>query len=149
MKEIDIHNLSASERLSSINEVKVLSILDHPNIVKFFNSYEWNGKLLIEMEYCGGGSLAEFLAQLNQPLKEFEILTIFSQIDSAITYIHDRNILHRDLKTANIFMTKNKIFKVGDFGICKVLLTKKIEASTVVGTPHYISPEMVSFKYVY
>jgi len=144
MKEIDIHGLSVSERNLSINEIKVLSILDHPHIVSFFNSYEWEGKLLIEMEYCEGGNLADFLAQLDQPLKEFEILTIFEQIVSAITYIHDRNILHRDLKTANIFMTKDKIFKVGDFGICKILSTQKLGASTVVGTPHYISPEMVS-----
>lgn len=135
--------MNASERLLAINEVKVLSILDHPNIVSFYNNYEWEGKLLIEMEYCEGGNLAEFLSSLSKPLKEFEILTIFNQIVMGITYIHDRNILHRDLKTANIFMTIDKIFKIGDFGISKILGTHRAGASTVVGTPHYISPEMV------
>ncbi|XP_015792494.1 serine/threonine-protein kinase Nek8 [Tetranychus urticae] len=146
MKEVDVTYMNASERLMAINEVKVLSILDHPNIVSFYNNYEWEGKLLIEMEYCEGGTLAEFLSLLSKPLKEFEILTIFNQIVSGITYIHDRNILHRDLKTANIFMTKEKIFKIGDFGISKILGTHREGASTVVGTPHYISPEMCEGK---
>lgn len=144
IKEVDVTFMNASERKLAINEVKVLSSLKHPNIVTFFNNYEWNGKLFIEMEYCSGGTLQEFLAQLCKPLKEIEILTIFGQIISAIVYIHDQNILHRDLKTANIFMTRDNVFKIGDFGISKDLNTHRVGASTVVGTPHYISPEMVS-----
>lgn len=144
IKEVDVGLMTASERMLAINEVKVLSILKHPNIVTFFNNYEWNAKLFIEMEYCSGGTLADFLSQLSKPMKELEILIIFDQIVSAITYIHDRNIVHRDLKTANIFMTDEKVFKIGDFGICKVLGSRIIGSSTVVGTPHYISPEMVS-----
>ncbi|XP_074601814.1 nimA-like kinase isoform X2 [Brevipalpus obovatus] len=146
IKEVDVTFMNASERKLAINEVKVLSSLKHPNIVTFFNNYEWNGKLFIEMEYCSGGTLQDFLAQLCKLLKEIEILTIFGQIISAIVYIHDQNILHRDLKTANIFMTRENVFKIGDFGISKDLNTHRVGASTVVGTPHYISPEMCEGK---
>lgn len=144
IKEVDVGLMNVNERMMAINEIKVLSILKHKNIVTFFNNYEYNSKLFIEMEYCSGGNLADFLSSLSKPMKEMEILIIFEQIVSAISYIHDRNIVHRDLKTENIFMTNEKVFKIGDFGICKVLGSRLIGASTVVGTPHYISPEMVS-----
>ncbi|RWS23438.1 serine/threonine-protein kinase Nek8-like protein [Leptotrombidium deliense] len=121
-------------------------MLSHPNIVTYFDSFESDGKLLIEMEYCDGGTLATFLQHLTEPLKELEILTIFQQIVSAISYLHDKKILHRDLKTANIFMTKDMVVKVGDFGISKMLNTHKVGASTVVGTPSYLSPEMCKGK---
>lgn len=140
-----MHNLTSTERLLAMNEAKVLSMLDHNNIVKYYNSYECDGKIFIEMEYCDGGTLADFLNTLSKPLKEHEILIIFLEIVSAITYLHDKNILHRDLKTANIFLTSQRVVKLGDFGIAKMLSTKKKDANTVVGTPYYISPEMVFF----
>ena len=65
---------------------------------------------------------------------------------SAIRYMHSRNILHRDLKTANIFLTKEGMVKIGDFGISKMMTTRQGGAHTVLGTPYYISPEMCEGK---
>ena len=68
------------------------------------------------------------------------------QICLALKHIHDRKVLHRDLKSQNIFMTKNNIIKLGDFGIARVLNSTKENAKTMVGTPYYLSPEIVESK---
>ncbi|XP_071033835.1 serine/threonine-protein kinase Nek8 isoform X3 [Parasteatoda tepidariorum] len=147
VKEINMHDLTASERQLAINEVSVLSMLNHENIVSYYDSFEEDGLLMIEMEYADGGNLAQYLAQMKTSLDEKDILLFFKQIVSAIKHMHDHNILHRDLKTANIFLTKDGAVKVGDFGISKMLTTKQGGAMTVVGTPYYISPEMCEGKF--
>ncbi|CAK9252338.1 unnamed protein product, partial [Sphagnum jensenii] len=146
LKEINMNDLSASERHLAINEVKVLSILDHQNIISYYDSFESDGQLYIEMEYADAGTLADFLAQLSTPLQENEILSIFGQIVSAITHLHENNVLHRDIKTANIFLNKEGYIKVGDFGISK-MLTSRRDAESCVGTPYYISPEICEGKF--
>ncbi|CAM1314269.1 Uncharacterised protein g6493 [Pycnogonum litorale] len=146
LKEVNMHDLNAAERQLAMNEIKVLSMLDHPNIVSYFDSFEDDGLLMIEMEYADGGTLAQYLSQRKQPMEEKEILMLFQQICSALQHMHEHNILHRDLKTANIFLTKDGIVKVGDFGISKMLTTRQGGAHTVLGTPYYISPEMCQGK---
>jgi NIMA (never in mitosis gene a)-related kinase 9 len=146
IKEIDMHVQTAEGRSFAMKEADFLSSLDHPNIVYYYNKYELQGTLLIEMEYCDGGTLEEHLQILSKPPKEHEVLIIFGQIVSAICYIHDKNIIHRDLKTANCFLThKKSLIKVGDFGIARALSAHTGQASTIVGTPGYMSPEIVSF----
>ena len=75
-------------------------------------------------------------------MEEKDILDILYQMVSAVAYMHAHNVLHRDLKTANIFMTKEGMIKIGDFGISKIMTTRGHGAQTVLGTPYYISPEM-------
>ncbi|GBM25473.1 Serine/threonine-protein kinase Nek8 [Araneus ventricosus] len=147
VKEINMHDLTASERQLAINEISVLSLLNHENIVSYYDSFEEDGVLMIEMEYADGGNLAQYLAQMKNLMEEKDIFLLFKQIVSAIKHMHDHNILHRDLKTANIFLTKDGTVKVGDFGISKMLTTKQGGAITVVGTPYYISPEMCEGKF--
>lgn len=145
LKEISLHDLTATERQMAMNEAKVLSKLSlHPNIISYYDSFEVDGTLMIEMEYADGGTLAQYLSRLEKDLEEREILLIFQQMLSALKYIHVNNILHRDLKTANIFLTKEGVVKLGDFGISKQLEGSK--ANTVLGTPYYISPEMCEGK---
>lgn len=71
------------------------------------------------------------------------VLSWFTQICLALKHCHDRKILHRDLKSQNIFLTKRNIVKLGDFGIARVLSNTKSIAKTVVGTPYYLSPEII------
>lgn len=149
LKEINMHDLNAAERQLALNEVSILAMLDHPNIISYYDSFEEDGVLMIEIEYADGGTLAQKLAAMatkDKNIEEKEILQIFQQIVAAIRHIHELNILHRDLKTANIFLTKEGVVKVGDFGISKMLSSANKGANTVLGTPYYISPEMCEGK---
>ncbi|XP_048418462.2 uncharacterized protein LOC125467089 isoform X1 [Stegostoma tigrinum] len=145
LKEINMHELNHIERQRAMNEVKVLSMLDHPNIINYYDSFEEDGVLMIEMEYADGGTLAQYLAQQGQELEEQQILNLFHQMVAAISYLHKHNVLHRDLKTANLFLTKKGEVKLGDFGVAKVMTTGS-EAHTILGTPFYISPEICEGK---
>ena len=101
------------------------------------------------MEYADGGDLQSKIKAAREEkkyLSEDEILNIFTQICLAIKHLHDRKILHRDLKSQNIFLTKAGIVKLGDFGIAKVLSHTKENVQTIVGTPYYLSPEIVENK---
>ncbi|XP_037892563.1 serine/threonine-protein kinase Nek8 [Glossina fuscipes] len=146
-KQINLNNLSEAEQDLAMNEVEVFSKLHHPNIISYFGSFVKDNTLLIEMEYADGGTLAQGLAARKIPdyFPERYIIAVFEQISSAINYMHDENILHRDLKTANVFLNSRGIVKIGDFGISKIMTTK-IHAQTVLGTPYYFSPEMCEGK---
>lgn len=101
------------------------------------------------MEYADDGDLSSKLKQFKDKgrvLKENQILSWFTQICLAIKHCHDRKIIHRDIKGQNIFMMKNGMVKLGDFGI-STILTKTLEkVNTIVGTPYYLSPEIIENK---
>lgn len=94
-----------------------------------------------------GGDLAKVIKeQKGQHLKEDQIIDWFVQICMALKHVHDRKIIHRDLKGQNIFLTKSSLIKLGDFGIARVLNKTFEKAKTIVGTPYYLSPELVENK---
>ncbi|CAL1534577.1 unnamed protein product [Lymnaea stagnalis] len=148
LKKINLGKASKRERKSAEQEAKLLSKLKHPNIVAYKDSFETdNGFLYIAMQYCEGGDLyARLKEQKSVPLEERQVVEWFVQIAMALQYMHERNILHRDLKTQNIFLTKSKIIKVGDLGIARVLESAGDMATTLIGTPYYMSPELFSNK---
>ncbi len=132
------------------NEVRLLNDLSHPSIVAHIESFIDANKsnMCIVLSYCEGGDLAQYIKHAqkkNIHLKEEEILLFFTQMCLALNFMHEKNILHRDLKTANIFL-KNGLVKLGDFGISKSLNTSKDFASTCIGTPYYMSPELFQNK---
>ena len=132
-------------------EASFLKSLHHPNIVSFIDTFAENGNLYIVMEYADGGDLHQRISQLKSQQKsggmlEEEALNYFVQICLAIKHIHDRKILHRDLKSQNVFLTKKGIVKVGDFGIAKSLSSSMDMAKTQIGTPYYLSPEICCDK---
>ena len=124
--------------------------LDHPNIIKFrevFISKKPRFSLNIVTDFADGGDLQRKIkAQKGKYFSETHILDWFTQICLALKHLHDKKILHRDLKSQNIFMTENGMIKLGDFGIAKCLECTYEKAITVVGTPYYLSPEIVNNK---
>ncbi|XP_039723457.1 serine/threonine-protein kinase Nek4 isoform X4 [Pteropus medius] len=99
------------------------------------------------MGFCEGGDLYRKLKeQKGQLLPESQVVEWFVQIAMALQYLHEKHILHRDLKTQNVFLTRTNIIKVGDLGIARVLENHCDMASTLIGTPYYMSPELFSNK---
>ena len=145
VKQVDISNMSPQEKKEAYHEAKVMSAFDHPNIIKFIDVYTTtNGKLNIEMNYADGGDLSSKIrGQRGKLFAESEILDLFVQVCLAIKHVHDRKVLHRDIKAQNIFLMKSGLIKLGDFGISKVLSNTIDKARTMVGTPYYLSPEIV------
>ncbi|XP_068206151.1 uncharacterized protein [Palaemon carinicauda] len=147
IKEIQISHMSAKELEEARREVEVLSSLSHPYIIQFRDSFEHDGRLLIVMDYCGGGDLHTLISNRKGVLfPEDRVLDWFVQLCLAIKYIHDRRILHRDIKSQNVFLTDDGKVRLGDFGIAKIMNSTSDLARTCIGTPYYLSPEMCENK---
>ncbi|XP_059829337.1 serine/threonine-protein kinase Nek8 isoform X5 [Hypanus sabinus] len=146
LKQIPVEQMTKDERLAAQNECQVLKLLNHPNIIEYYENFLEDKALMIAMEYAPGGTLAEYIQKRNSLLDEETIMLFFAQILLALHHVHNKLILHRDLKTQNILLDKYQmIVKIGDFGISKILSSKS-KAYTVVGTPCYISPELCEGK---
>lgn len=150
IKRIPLAALSSRERADAASECKLLSKLNHVNIVEYLDSFTSpDGDLNIVTQFCEAGDLAKIIKNTkrqNQVFSEDQILGWFVQIAMAVEYIHSEKILHRDLKTGNVFLTSSNVVKLGDFGIAKVLDSTLEQANTVVGTPYYMSPEVCENK---
>ncbi|XP_072197274.1 serine/threonine-protein kinase Nek5-like [Excalfactoria chinensis] len=144
IKEIDLTKMPVKEKEASQKEVILLAKMKHENIVAFYASLQEENKLYIVMEYCDGGDLMKRINMQHGVLfEENQILSWFVQISLGLKHIHDRKILHRDIKSQNIFLSSNgKVAKLGDFGIARQLNDTADFAYTCVGTPYYLSPEI-------
>ncbi|CAD8090683.1 unnamed protein product [Paramecium sonneborni] len=148
-KKIQLFNLKSKEQDDSKREVMLLQKLKHPHIVQYIESFNENDTLIIIMEYCEEGDLSFHINRMSQRKEYFPeqiILNWFLQCALALKYIHEQKILHRDIKSQNIFLSSNGFVKIGDFGISRVLEHTQDQANTVVGTPYYMSPEVCENK---
>ncbi|XP_077473760.1 serine/threonine-protein kinase Nek5 [Stigmatopora argus] len=144
VKMINLVKMSSKEKEAAKKEVALLSNLKHDNIVAFIHSFQDRGSLYIVMEYCDGGDLMmKINTQKGVFFTEQQILAWFVQICLGLKHIHDRKILHRDIKSQNIFLAEGDVkIKLGDFGIARTLTHTLELAKTCVGTPLYLSPEI-------
>jgi NIMA (never in mitosis gene a)-related kinase len=147
MKEVRLSALKQQERDDALREAKVLSSLRFPYIVQYVESFQERGNFYIVMDFADGGDLAKKIQRRGKNLfPESEILHDFIQLSLAIKYIHDRKILHRDLKADNVFLMSDGTIKLGDFGIARVLERTFQLCRTQIGTPYYLSPEICEGK---
>jgi len=145
IKQISLNGLTDFQINQVKTEAKILSLIKSNYVVKYYDSFFENEDLNIVMEYCDNGDLCNYLSKQKQPLKEDLIWQIFIKITLGLTAIHKMKILHRDLKTLNIFLKKDMEIKIGDLGVAKELNQASF-ASTIIGTPYYLSPEMCEDK---
>ncbi|CAE8637793.1 unnamed protein product [Polarella glacialis] len=145
LKAIDISRMDSKERRDAVNEVRVLSSLKHPYVVSYRESFLDGRTLCIVMDYAEGGDLYNRIAKIRKAGQNFpepQIVRWFTQASLALKHLHERHVLHRDLKSQNLFLTASNRLRIGDFGIAKVLDSTAAFAKTTIGTPYYLSPEI-------
>ena len=117
IKEIDMARMPAAEREASKQEANLLMALKHPNIVRSYDCFTWQNKLCIVMEFCSEGDLFGLVQKKRGMLLSEEIvLDWFVQLCLGLKHVHDRKIVHRDIKTQNVFVSTGGLLKLGDFG---------------------------------
>ena len=146
-KAIDLGDCSEDDKERSLREVQSLSKLRHVNIVSYHDAFIDDTNLCYEMEFCEAGTLYQKIMSKCGPFSETTVLWYLYQLLSAVEFIHSKKILHRNINSLNIFLSKSHILKLANFGIAKVMAnTSKINVDASGGIPYYISPEVASKK---
>ncbi|GMH36230.1 hypothetical protein BSKO_04098 [Bryopsis sp. KO-2023] len=148
LKQVSLAGLGRAEREECIDEARILSQLNHPHIVRHYDSFvdTKEQKLNIFMEYAAGGTIHHLLAKRGKRIDESHCWRYFLQCLLALDHIHSKKIIHRDMKSLNVFLDSNNDVKIGDFGIARSLSNNSNFARTIVGTPFYLSPELCDDK---
>jgi hypothetical protein len=123
-------------------EAKAMASLNHPNLVTVFDQGQAGNESFMVMEFVDGQTLESVLQQRGT-LPIGEALEVVDQICAGLSAAHNRRILHRDLKPANIFLSRDGVVKIGDFGLARAVRQVRLTQTKVVGTPLYMSPEQI------
>ncbi|KAJ3613200.1 hypothetical protein NHX12_019452 [Muraenolepis orangiensis] len=144
IKIIDKTQLNPNSLQKLFREVRIMKILNHPNIVKLFEVIETDRTLYLIMEYASGGEVFDYLVAHGR-MKEKEARAKFRQIVSAVQYCHQKHIVHRDLKAENLLLDADMNIKIADFGFSNEF-TMGNKLDTFCGSPPYAAPELFQGK---
>ena len=141
IKTMAAQGSSRKEQQDALNEVRLLAGLDHPRVVRYHDSFCEQGQLHIVMELCDGGDLSQLIErQEGVLLAEDDVWRHFAQTLLGLHHLHGAKILHRDLKTSNVFLTKRNIVKLGDFGIAASSKCRSWQCPSSATAPHEGAP---------
>ena len=127
-------------------EINMLRQCDSPYILKYYGSYIKNNKIWIVLEFCEGGSLLDIMRITNIFYTEKEIASLLKMVLKGLQFLHTQKKIHRDIKAGNILLTDEGIVKLGDFGVSAQLTNSISKKISKIGTPYWMSPEVISQK---
>lgn len=140
VKKMDLRKQQRRELL--FNEVVILRDYHHPNIVETYNSFLVNDELWVVMEYLEGGALTDIVT--HSRMDEEQIATVCKQVLKALSYLHSQGVIHRDIKSDSILLASDGRVKLSDFGFCAQVSQELPKRKSLVGTPYWMSPEVIS-----
>ena len=145
MKKMELNHLKESQQRECYREVSILRKVSHPNIIKYYASFLENESLCIIMEYAELGDLYTLIKHYKRHQKYFDEILLWRiayEVLTGLEYLHSNNIIHRDIKCLNLFLSKDHHVKIGDLGVSTISALGGMHC-TRVGTPLYLSPELV------
>ena len=170
LKTIQIFEMGTKERHECLNEIRLLQSMEHPSIIRYLDCKMERNELTVVMELAGHGDLSKLIranSKAGTPLGEAAVWRHFEQIADALNHMHERRVMHRDVKPANVFISENSsdgehsgadgnghghggdsgsggtVMKLGDLGLGRYFSSKTYQTHSTVGTPYYMSPECI------
>ena len=145
IKIYDIKDKNLVEKC--LQEVNLLKRVNHPNIIKYLDSFIFQNELYIAVEWADKGDVKRLIRKYKQEgdeIDERKVIEYTKEIAAGLNHMHEQRIIHRDLKPANILITSDGIFKLGDLGLGRIMNTETIKTFSKVGTPLYMAPEVIN-----
>lgn len=140
VKKMDLRKQQRRELL--FNEVVIMRDYHHPNIVETYSSFLVNDELWVVMEFLEGGALTDIVT--HSRMDEEQIATVCKQCLKALAYLHSQGVIHRDIKSDSILLAADGRVKLSDFGFCAQVSQELPKRKSLVGTPYWMSPEVIS-----
>uniref|UniRef100_A0A0D9WBG0 non-specific serine/threonine protein kinase n=1 Tax=Leersia perrieri TaxID=77586 RepID=A0A0D9WBG0_9ORYZ len=145
VKFLRSEHVNDSSKVEFLQEIMILKSVDHENVVQFYGACTKHRKYLIVTEYMSGGNLYDFLHKQNNMLELPAVLRIAIGISKGMDYLHQNNIIHRDLKTANLLIGPGQVVKIADFGVSRQR-SQGGDMTAETGTYRWMAPEVINHK---
>ncbi|XP_061194522.1 serine/threonine-protein kinase 10-like [Saccostrea echinata] len=141
LKQVEIKSEEDIEDFSV--EIDILTECRHKNVVGLYEAFVFDGKLLMYIEFCGGGAIDSIMVELEKPLTENQIRYVCNNMCSGLEFLHNNKVIHRDLKAGNVLLTSEGDVKLADFGVSAKNTRTNQRRDSFIGTPYWMAPEVI------